>query len=234
MIGCTAIGRRVAVAAGMIAVLAAAGTAEAQQRRPRIGVAAQPRPEPAGDPRRDPGWYGAGDPRRQQDPRRVDRGWDQRSHGPTVIYVPVPADYGYGYGYGPGAYYGGGGAYYPTRVFGGVTDANGRPLTSGYENAPSAGGYGYTPDLSGAPYNVSDEGMMVVDFPSGERRAFPSCAEAADGRDSQGRPRTIFYRSPDYWMVLRPGQRGRVHGEPPTQAKACYAIDSAGSVVLRY
>ena len=78
-----------------------------------------------------------------------------------------------------------------------------------------SGGYGYTPDLSGSPYVVSDEGMMVVDFPSGERRAFPSCAESADQRDPQGRPRTIFYRSPDYWMILRPGQRGRVHGEPP-------------------
>ncbi len=100
--------------------------------------------------------------------------------------------------------------------------------------APSTEGYGYTPDLSGAPYAVSDEGMMVVDFPSGERRAFPSCAQTTDQRDPQGRPRTIFYRSPDYWMVLRPGQRGRVHGEPPAETKACYAIDSVGRVVLRY
>ena len=234
MPGSRATARTVVMAAGMMAMLVAADTAAAQQRRgPRIGLAAQPRPEPTADPRRDPSWYGLGDPRRPQDPRRADRGWDHRSHGPTVIYVPVPADYGYGYGYGPGAYYGGG-AYYPTRVFGGVTDANGRPLTTGYETAPSAGGYGYTPDLSGAPYAVSDEGMMVVDFPSGERRAFPSCAESADARDPQGRPRTIFYRSPDYWMVLRPGQRGRVLGDPPTQAKACYAIDSTGRVVLRY
>ena len=234
MVGSTGIARKVVLAAGMLAVVGAANTAQAQRRRdPRIGVAAQPRPEPTTDPRRDPAWYGAGDPRRPQDPRRVDRRIDQRSHGPTVIYVPVPAGYGYGYGYGAGSYYGGG-AYYPTRAFGGVTDANGRPLYTGDETVSSTSTYGYTPDRSGAPYSVSDEGLMVVDFPSGTRRAFPSCAESADARDPQGRPRTIFYRSPDYWMVLRPGQRGRVHGEPPAQTAACYAIDSVGRVVLRY
>ncbi|HKH92981.1 MAG TPA: hypothetical protein VKA54_14325 [Gemmatimonadaceae bacterium] len=232
MVGTTPVLRNVIMAAGMLAILTAADTAQAQRRDPRIGVAAQPRPEPTTGPRRDPAWYGAGDPRRRPDPRRDDRRIDHRSHGPTVIYVPVPADYGYGYGYGAGSYYGG--AYYPTRLFGGVTDANGRPLYSDYDSRPTTGGSGYTPDLSGTPYTVSDEGMMVVDFPTGERRAFPSCAEASDARDPQGRPRTIFYRSPDYWMVLRPGQRGRVHGEPPPQAKACYAIDSTGRVVLRY
>jgi hypothetical protein len=155
---------------------------------------------------------------RNGDPRRNSR--------PTIIYVP--GGYGYGYGYAPG--------YYGSPYASSVSDANGRPLWSGYESgqAPSAGGYGYTPDLSGAPYVVSDEGMMVVDFTSGERRAFPSCAESADQRDPQGRPRTIFYRPPDYWMVLRPGQRGRVRGDPPTGKAACYAIDSAGLVVLRY
>ena len=211
-----------ALAAGMM-LLAATSTADAQRRRdPRVAVAAQPRPEPPRtDPRRDPTWYGTGDPRRPT-------GWDnsragnRRPHGPTIIYVPVPG----GYGYGPG--------YYGAYGFGGVTDVNGRPLHSGWETMPSTGGYGYTPDLSGAPYAVSDEGMMVVDFPSGARRAFPSCAESKDLRDPQGRPRTIFYRNPDYWMVLRPGQRGRVHGEPPAGAAACYAIDSMGRVVLRY
>lgn len=215
-----------ALAGGMMLLVATSAT-EAQRRRdPRVAVAAQPRPEPPRtDPRHPPVWYGTGDPRRPT-------GWDdgrthnRRSHGPTVIYVPVPGGYGYGYRYGPG-YYGGYGS-------GGVTDANGRPLSSGWDSAPSTGGYGYTPDLSGAPYAVSDEGMMVVDFPSGERRAFPSCAQTTDQRDPQGRPRTIFYRSPDYWMVLRPGQRGRVHGEPPAETKACYAIDSVGRVVLRY
>lgn len=217
---------RTALIAAGVMVLAAASTADAQRRDPRIGVAAQPRPEPQQtDPRRPIGWYGAPDPRGRPGHWDNDRSHDQRSRGPTIIYVPVPA-YGYGYGYGPG--------YYSSQLFGGVTDANGRPLTQSYETVPSAGGYGYTPDLSGAPYAVSDEGMMVVDFPSGERRAFPSCAESADDRDPQGRPRTVFYRSPDYWMILRPGQRGRVHGEPPAGAKACYAIDSVGKVVLRF
>lgn len=215
------------IATGVM-LLAATSTADAQRRRdPRVAVAAQPRSEPQQtDPRRPVDWYGTADPRGR--PGRWDdsRSRDQRSRGSRIIYVPVPAGYGYGYGYGPG--------YYSSQLFGGVTDANGRPLTQGYETVPSSGGYGYTPDLSGSPYAVSDEGMMVVDFPGGERRAFPSCAESSDQRDPQGRPRTVFYHSPDYWMVLRPGQRGRVHGEPPQGSKACYAIDSVGRVVLRY
>jgi len=217
--------RTALVLTGGMMLLVATSAAEAQRRRdPRVAVAAQPRPEPPQtDPRRAPTGYGTSDPRRPT-------GWDdgrtrnRRVHGPTVIYVPVPG--GYGYRYGPG--------YYGSYGYGGVTDANGRPLYSGWESTPSTGGYGYTPDLSGAPYAVSDEGMMVVDFRNGERRAFPSCAESQDQRDPQGRPRTIFYRSPDYWMVLRPGQRGRVHGEPPAGSAACYAIDSVGRVVLRY
>ena len=219
--------RTALVLTGGTMLLVATSTADAQRRRdPRVAVAAQPRPEPPRtDPRRAPAWHGTGDPRRPV-------GWEDgrtrnhRVHGPTVVYVPVPGGYGYGHRYGPG--------YYAGYGYGGVTDANGRPLYSGWETAPSTGAYGYTPDLSGAPYRVSDEGMMVVDFPSGERRAFPSCAESQDQRDPQGRPRTVFYRNPDYWMVLRPGQRGRVQGEPPAGTAACYAIDSAGRVVLRY
>ena len=215
--------RTALVAASGLALLVAGSSAEAQRRRdPRVAVAAQPRPEPPQtDPRRAPAWYGTGDPRGRPGQWEQGRTHGRRSSGPTVIYVPVPG--GYGYGYAPG--------YYGT---GGVTDANGRPLYAGSEPMPVTGGYGYTPDLSGAPYAVSDEGMMVVDFPTGQRRAFPSCAESSDQRDPQGRPRTVFYRSPDYWMVLRPGQRGRVHGEPPAGAAACYAIDSVGRVVLRY
>lgn len=221
--------RTALVVAGGMLLLVAASTADAQTRRgPRIGVAAPPPPQaPQTDPRRVPDWYGA-----TSDPRGRPGRWDdgrsrgQHARGPTIIYVPVPGGYGYGYAYGPG--------YYSTQLFGAVTDANGRPLSQTYETVPSTGGYGYTPDLSGAPYAVSDEGMMIVDFPNGERRAFPSCAEASDERDPQGRLRTVFYRSPDYWMVLRPGQRGRVHGEPPAGSKACYAIDSVGKVVLRY
>jgi hypothetical protein len=150
----------------------------------------------------------------------------------------VPVIIGGGFGCCDG-FYGG----YPS-----VYDANGVPLSesfgpgnqeppppsvtySGY-NTPSSGGY--TPNLTGSPYVITDEGMMAVDFASGERRAFPSCAAQGDLRDPKGRPRTIFYRQTDYWMILRPGQRGRVQGdEPAANAKACYVIDTMGNVVLR-
>jgi hypothetical protein len=213
----------VLVAGGMM--LLATSTADAQNRRdPRVAVAASPRPRtqpPVAGP------IGVADSRLRDGRFDHGRARNRSRDGSTVFYVP--AGYGYGYG-GPG--------YYGSEYVGSVSDANGRPLWSTYENlqsSPSAGGgYGYTPDLSGSPYVVSDEGMMVVDFDSGARRAFPSCAESADQRDPQGRPRTIFYRSPDYWMILRPGQRGRVRGEPPTGKAACYAIDTVGRVVLRY
>jgi len=166
-----------------------------------------------GDPRLRGQTFGNRDGRRQI-----------RSGGSSVIYV-VPG-YGYGYGYDQGGYY--------PQYYGGVTDANGRPLYMSEEPQVGPESHVYTPDLSGSPYSVTDEGMMVVDFADAPRRAFPSCAVAADTRDPQGRPRTIFYQSTDYWMVLRPGQRGRVQGSPPANAKACYAVDSVGRVVLRY
>ena len=218
----------VALATGLAAaaMLLPTSVARAQTRRPRIAVAAPPRNEP---PRPVAGLFGVYDSRtRPEEPDHVRHG-DRRRNGPTIIYVPS------GYGYAPG--YGYAAGYYGSPYASQVTDANGRPLYSGYDNTPAAsptGAMGYTPDLSGSPYVVSDEGMMVVDFASGERRAFPSCAESADARDPQGRPRTIFYRPPDYWMILRPGQRGRVRGEPPAGTAACYAIDSAGLVRLRY
>lgn len=210
------------------ATLLATSSAGAQNRKPRIAVAAPPRTDP---PRPVAGLFGVYDSRtrpEQSDHSRADhRNGDRRRSGPTVIYVP--GGYGYGYGYAPGTY----GAPYASPV----SDVNGRPLySSGDETtaaAAPAGSYGYTPDLSGSPYVVSDEGMMVVDFSNGERRAFPSCAESADQRDARGRPRTIFYRPPDYWMILHPGQRGRVRGDPPTGTAACYAIDSQGLVRLR-
>jgi len=214
--------RTAALVAGGMLLLVATSTAGAQSRRnPRGATAAstQPRTQPPVA-----GPIGVADTRRNVDHRRA---FNRSRDGSSVFYVP--AGYGYGYGYGPG--------FYDSHYVGSVSDANGRPLWSTYENlqsTPSAGGYGYTPDLSGSPYVVSDEGMMVVDFSSGERRAFPSCAQTADQRDPQGRPRTIFYRSPDYWMVLRPGQQGRVRGEPAPGKAACYAIDTVGRVVLRY
>jgi hypothetical protein len=214
--------RSAVVVAGAMMVFTAMSTAQAQRRDPRVATAAS-----QGDhrvptsnltrPRTQPpvtGPVGVADTRLrlgQQDHRRLR---NQQRNGSTVVYV---GDYGYGYGYYPSVY-----------------DANGRPLAASYDAPPSTGGYGYTPDLSGSPSVVSDEGLMVVDFANGERRTFRSCVESAEQRDPQGRPRTIFYRSPDAWMIQRPGQRGRVRGEPPSAKPACYVVDSVGRMVLRY
>jgi len=237
--------RSATLAAGVISILA--DPAGAQHRAGRMGVAAPPPPEssvpriPVSPPMSTTP-FGVIDSRtpagsrRLVDPRyrnngMVNQRFQKRFRGTQVIYVPIG-----GYGYYDGYY--GGQAY----------DANGVPLSasfgpgteepappsatySGY-NAPPSGGY--TPDLTGSPYVVTDEGLMAVDFSSGERRAFPSCANQGDLRDPRGRPRTIFYHQTDYWMILRPGQRGRVQGNAPAaNAKACYAIDSMGNVVLR-
>jgi hypothetical protein len=235
-------GAYVALAAATLLALAGfAQDANAQQRGLRIGVAAPPPPAPpAGQGVGYPGY-----PRQQQpprDPRWQSPGWNgnhrgdqhQRRSGTTVIYVPVPADYGYGYppvAYPSNGYYAPG--YYVPRSYSGVTDANGRPLTESLQPAQSESD-GYTPDRSGSPYTVTDESMMVVEFQSGERRAFPSCAWQEQAHDPEGRPRTIFYQPQDYMLVLRPGQRGRVLGTPPAAVQACYAVDQVGRVVLRY
>ncbi|MDB4881748.1 MAG: hypothetical protein JWL95_514 [Gemmatimonadetes bacterium] len=214
--------------AGSVALLGSTSRADAQRPLPRIGVAAPSRPpRPVGQAAQPPIGSERNDPRWRNGP------WSESQHarrqpnggGRTVIYVPVPAGYGYGYSQQ---------AYYPQGGYGGVYDANGRPLTAGVEPSMSGGAYAYTPDLSGSPYTVTNEGMMVVDFDSGERRAFPSCANQEATRDPNGRPRTIFYQPTDYWMVLRPGQRGRVQGTPAGGVAACYAIDSLGRVVLRF
>jgi hypothetical protein len=224
---------------GALAMLGVGSPAGAQRRVPRMGVAAQPRPEPQpGQTGRYPGANAPSDPRRRPGQWLDNRHQSPYRHGTTVIYVPVPGEYGYGYSQG---------VYYPQRSYGGaVYDANGRPLSSAYDQTSTynqtstydqtspVGGFSYTPDLGGSSYTVTDEGMMVVDFASGERRAFPSCAWQTDLRDPQGRPRTVFYQPSDYWMVLRPGQRGRVQGTPPASVSACYAVDSVGRMVLRY
>lgn len=215
--------------AGGVMLLAATSTADAQRRNPRGTATAKPRssfpitagvPSPAGP-------VGLAGTRFQRD--RLDHGrFRNQRRDASTVFIPF-GGYGFanglGYAYGDGFRY----AYYPT-----VYDANGRPLVESYDGPAPTGGAGYTPDLSGNPYVVNDEGQMVVDFASGGQRAFRACAETADQRDPQGRPRTIFYRSPDAWMIQRPGQRGRVRGEPPTGTAACYAIDSVGRVVLRY
>ncbi|MEO8561413.1 MAG: hypothetical protein ABI601_05010 [bacterium] len=251
--------RAALVVAGAMTLLGASRT-EAQHPLPRVGgVAIQPRaPRPVGraadapprqvpDPRFPPSATDPRSPLALNDPRFPRSGndprfnrpagtWDARrqrrppqSGGSTVIIVPVPGDY-YGYGYGSGYAQRG----YYTRGYEGVYDVSGRPLSTSLEPEYTTEAPGYTPDLGGSPYRVTNEGLMVVDFASRERRAFPSCAGQTAVRDPDGRPRTIFYQPTDYWMVLRPGQRGRVHGAPPSGAAACYAIDSVGNVVLRY
>jgi hypothetical protein len=229
--------RSATFAIGVISLLAAAPAGAQRRGLPRIGVAAPPPQNPS--PRFPTGTNGVMDPRFRNDPRFrsndgfANRRFQQRFRGSSIVYVPYPIG-----GYGCDGYYGSCGA-------GQVYDVNGRPLSATFEllqseSMPPSVSYGYgsapgyTPDLTGSPYAITDEGMMVVDFPSGERRAFPACAAQGDLRDPQGRPRTIFYQQSDYWMILRPGQRGRVQGEPPAaNAKACYAIDSTGRVVLR-
>jgi hypothetical protein len=242
--------RTATLVAGVVSMLAAA-PAGAQRHVGRVGVAAPPPPRssvpriPASPPIATiPNGVVDSrtmvDSRRVIDPRFRNNGIVNRRFGNRRIQrrfnnnVPVIVG---GFGCCDG-FYGG----YPS-----VYDANGVPLSasfgpgneepppsvtySGY-NTPSYGGY--TPDLTGSPYVITPEGMMAVDFASGERRAFPSCAAQGDLRDPKGRPRTIFYRQTDYWMILKPGQRGRVKGDQPAaNAKACYAIDSMGNVVLR-
>jgi len=236
--------RSATLAASVISALAAAPVG-AQARATNRGVAAPPRPQssipriPASPPIATVPFgvvYS-----RVIDPRirsRVNgnRRLNQRVHRRFNNNVPVIIGSGFGCCDG---FYGG----YPS-----VYDANGVPLSasfgpaaepvpppsvtySGY-NTPSYGGY--TPNLTGSPYVITDEGLMAVDFKSGVRRAFPSCAAHGDLRDPKGRPRTIFYHQTDYWMILKPGQSGRVQGEEPAaNAKACYAIDSMGNVILR-
>ena len=246
--------RSATLAASVISVLAA-GPAGAQRRAGRAGVAVQPRPQstipriPASPPIATVP-FGVVDSR-VNDPNlrsrvNVNRRLNQRNHRRFNNNVPIIVGSGFGFGGfdGSGCCYNG---YYPM-----VYDANGVPLSesfgpaaqepppsvtySGY-NPPTYNGYsasGYTPNLTGSPYVITDEGLMAVDFKSGTRRAFPSCAAQGDLRDPKGRPRTIFYRQTDYWMILKPGQSGRVQGEEPAaNAKACYVIDSMGNVVLR-
>ncbi|HEV7994223.1 MAG TPA: hypothetical protein VGP25_20535 [Gemmatimonadaceae bacterium] len=243
--------RAALVVAGAMTLLGAS-SAVAQQALPRIGTAAPPRapqrpigraaeapPHQVPDPRFPSTMVN--DPRFPRDPRFPQSAYDPRNarpgasfgdrfhrrpptNGSTVIILPTPGDYGYGYS--QRGYYSAG--------YGGVYDVNGRPLSASLEPAAPVDGAVYTPDLSGSPYTITNEGMMVVDFADRPRRAFPSCAGQSSIRDPQGRPRTIFYQPSDYWMVLRPGQQGRVQGEPANDAASCYAIDSVGRVVLRY
>lgn len=213
--------------AGAVAMAAVARPAEAQHK-PRIGTAARPAPPPPQmtvpypgatvtvDPQLYQLWYQQQYGRYPQGNQLPQRRPPYQRGEPPVYYVPVPYP-----------------AYpsYPS-YGGGVTDANGRPLYIESAPAPSAGGYGLgTPDLSGTPYVADVNGQMLVDFGSGVR-SIPSCAAELADRAPDGKPRTIFYQPPAGGVVLRQGQRGRVVGTPPADAKACYLLDQYGRMAV--
>ena len=230
---------RIARAAGAALVMAGAlalggptSVASAQRSTPRPAVGTNPH-------------HGRGSPdheRHDHDRRdgRFDR-FDRRHSGSTVIYLPADGMNGAQ----PGVFYPQDGIYVAPGVYspqgvavpsgggtGTVYDANGRPLVPAMV-AGAGGGFSYTPDLTGSPYLVGDDGMMVVALPGGER-SFPSCASTSAARDPSGKPRTIFYQPRTYGLVLRPGQEGRVQGTPPKGTDACYGIDGVGRVALLY
>jgi hypothetical protein len=215
------------VAAGALGIVGASSSAAAQRRNPVVAQAAAPPPEPRTMPYVPyPGATVIIDPRlsgfQQMHPQLRH---PQRQQAPVVYYIPVPVPMGNGYG--------GGGGY-----GGGVTDVNGRPLYIGTE-APASASSQYegplgTPDLTGAPYVVGEGGAMVVDFGNGDRRTVAACAALAAERTPEGQTRTIFYQPPADALILRAGQRGRVHGAPAAGAAVCYTADVYGRVVLDY
>jgi hypothetical protein len=178
---------------------------------PRIGVAAEPRPNV--------------DQRSVWTLNRNQRVSPQHRFGrvstPAIVYyIPVPSDGGYGsYGYG-----------------GGVYDTDGRPLYAAYEMEVARQSVSpiTLPDLNGSPYVVTEGGAMVVDFGDGYRRTVPSCAVVAAAATPDGHPRTIFYQGPADGIILRAGSTGRVRGTPAGSANVCYAVDPYGRTELRY
>jgi hypothetical protein len=216
--------RAMLVMTAAAAALAVVSSSAVAQRRPVVAHAApyhppsQPTvPYPGATVTIDPSVYGR--PQRFFSQQRRVYGTARLAQQSVIYILPVQVDAGYGA--------------YGASSFGGVTDANGRPLYTPGEG--SAAGYGLgTPSLTGAPYQVGDGGTMTVDFGNGDRRAIPSCAALAAARDPEGRPRTIFYEPPADGLVLRAGQSGRVAGEPPAGAPSCYTADQYGRVVLDY
>jgi len=217
--------RNMAIAAALgIAVVAAPATA---QHKPRIGTAARPAPQPPQmtvpypgatvtvDPQLYQLWYQQNFPQRFPQNQRAPQHGRARDRG---FNASVPVAY---------PVY----EYYPT--YGGVTDANGRPLYIENDPSPYQGGYGLgTPDLSGSPYVAGANGAMVVDFGNGDSRTVPSCAAQSAERAPNGQPRTIFYQPASGGVILREGQRGRVLGLPPAGAKVCYTTDGYGRMAL--
>lgn len=204
--------RAIVMAAGTLALAALAPAAQAQRSTPRQGRGVEPPPPP---PESYPASLAATDPRwHDRRGQHLRRPAGPGPQSPVVVYVVVPAD-----------------GYYQPAVYGGVTDANGRPLSAGFDQAPTPDAIpSFTPDLSGSPFVVIETGAMMVDFPNGERRTFPSCA----AEDPDGRPRTVFYYGEGRGLVLRAGQRGRVQGQPAAGVKACYTIDAYGRIALEY
>jgi hypothetical protein len=220
----------VVIAAGALVGAALPSLAGAQRSHPQVGYGGTPEPKRAPStypgasiiaqplPLLAYGIWGAPlpPPRRQRYAQPV---------APAVVYYVVPNGYYAPAGYGGFGSFGG--------YAGGVTDANGRPLSSGFDAplAPSRDDFPRaTPDLSGSSYMVTDDGAMLVDLPNGERRTIPACAAVQAEQDPDGRPRTIFYGGRTDGLVLRPGSRGRVQGAPT--ASSCYGIDGYGREVL--
>lgn len=206
------------------ALVGASTSAQAQRSQPRYGVLVEPRPKQPTTPY--PGANVTIDPNRHARrmlPPRYPVG--SNTGNAAVVYVVPVGSYGYPMnGYGVASY-----------GYGGVYDVNGRPLSIGFDNGPSAGAVpSYTPDLTGSPYVVIEGGAIMVDMPNGERRTFASCAAQTASHDPDGHPRTVFYSGSADDVILREGQRGRVHGLPESGAKACYTIDSIGRVSLEY
>src|SRR5690242_19303951 len=115
----TSVDLRASILAVGVTLLATSG-AEAQKRRdPRVAVAASPGPQPHVPVI---GMFDVYDSRPTADPsERPRNGEPRRNSRRTIVYVPG----GYGYGYAPG--------YYGSPYGSSVSDANGRPLWSGYE-----------------------------------------------------------------------------------------------------
>ena len=61
-----------------------------------------------------------------------------------------------------------------------------------------------------------------------------NCAVQSADRTPDGQPRTVFYRGDTGGYLLRPGQRGRVVGEPEDGRPLCYTVDRYGRLALAY
>ena len=213
--------RSVVITCLAVAGIAAVASPAAAQRKPRIATAAQPTASP---PRMYP-FFGVTDlrdaPGSRADQRQVrlpNRHRDVRT--PMVYYVPVPV-------YGRPARLG--------RTHG-VYDTSGRPLSGTTEHVTyaAAGDLPGTPDLSGSPYTVTEDGVMVVAFANGVRRSVTACAAEAARKTPDGQPRTVFFQSGSAGVILPGGDSGRVRGEPNGAESVCYTADSYGRLVLAF